>query len=100
MSDMFLVVSDRGHVWHVPLKVIAEYRADYYVKVDESTAFDEEVAYAMEDNGAEALDWFLGNMDWDDVVNHARLVETPSALKRPDLSRDDCTIEVRSLPDR
>jgi hypothetical protein len=54
----------------IPLKLIAEDRANYYsVVVDGNEVgldeFNEEVNFVMEDN-FEGIDWLINNFDWED----------------------------------
>ena len=56
----------------IPLRQVAENRADYYVIVIEvdgndkdSKEYEEEVEYAMKDD-FEAIDWILNNSNWED----------------------------------
>jgi hypothetical protein len=68
-------ITDEGFAWLVPLSVVAEHRAKYYADGDE-TAFKDEVDHVM-NFPAEGVEWFLGNMDFSDVRDHAKLVEKP-----------------------
>lgn len=53
----------------IPLKAVAENRADYYVEVDgyekDSQEYQEEVDYVMNDS-YEGINWLLNNSDWKD----------------------------------
>lgn len=56
--------------YHIPLKNVAEHRADYYAcEVDghekNSIEWTEEVDWVMKDN-FEGIDWLLNNTDWED----------------------------------
>jgi len=48
-------------VYHLPLKIIAEHRAEYY----KEDGFDAEVEFVMNDD-FEGLDWMANNMDFED----------------------------------
>lgn len=92
-SIPFLEVKDQGFVWHVPLMVIAENRADHYAD-DPDTTRAEEIEYAMAGNGEEACDWYLNNMNFKDVAKFAVLVEVPERKTKPGR---DATVDVVSL---
>jgi hypothetical protein len=74
-------INDGGFVWHVPLQVVAEARADHYAD-DPDTTREEEVAHVMGDPG-EGLEWYLNNMDFEDVAEHAKLVRRPAEKTAP-----------------
>ena len=74
-------IMEDGFIWHIPLQVIAEARARHYAN-DKDTTFKEEVEYVMDDD-FEGIDWYLNNMDFEDVAEHARLVQTPQPKKVP-----------------
>lgn len=90
-----ILIEDSGFVWRVPLAVIAENRAKYYAKRDADTTYEAEFEFVMEDD-SEGLDWFLNNMDFEDVEEHAKLIVEPS-LKRPRPAHWECTVEEFDL---
>lgn len=86
-------IFDAGHVWHVPLEAIAKHRADYYAKNDKDTTFKEEFDFVMSD-GDEGVEWFLNNMDFEDVQKEAKLVATPPPLLKPRINSDSCEVDL------
>jgi uridine kinase len=92
-----LRIYDSGFVWHVPLSVIAEDRAKYYAKRDRDTTYLDEYNYCMEDHH-EALDWFLNNMDFEDVASDATLVATPKPLSAPRINSEFCECSIEEEP--
>ena len=61
--------------YHIPLKPVAEHRADYYICEKSglektSTEYQEDVDWIMEDD-FEGIDWLLNNTDWEDWENIA-----------------------------
>jgi len=89
-------IVDRGFVWHVPLKFVAENRADHYADDPDSTR-DEEISFVMEDN-YEGLDWFLNNMNFSDVRHVSKLVETPTTPDEPQMDECECHIITAESP--
>lgn len=86
-------IDDSGFIWDAPAEAIAKHRAEYYAKRDKNTTYDEEFAFAMEDEG-ELLDWFHNNMDWEDIEADAKFICAPSPLKKPRLNTDHCKTDV------
>jgi hypothetical protein len=60
-------------VWEVPAKIVAGNRAAYYDKRDPDTDYEGEFDFAMGDEYT-LTDWAAGNMNWEDVEQHARKV--------------------------
>lgn len=62
-------VNKRNGVWQVPLKEVAEHRAEYYSTVDGfergSKRWNEEVDFILEDD-FEGIDWMVNNSNWSD----------------------------------
>ncbi len=81
--ERLIRVEDTGFAWVVPLSVVADHRAKYYAERDKDTTYQEEFDFVIGDD-FEGLDWFANNMDWDDVAEHARLIESP-LLAEPDM---------------
>lgn len=82
MSDKYIEVSDRGFVWRVPLGVIADSYASYYVGEDADSKYEDEYQFIMED-AYQGIDWFVNNMNWEDVEHCAMKVAFPAPLERP-----------------
>jgi hypothetical protein len=57
-------------VYQVPLKLIAENRADYYSTVrsfnENSERYQEEIDFVMNDD-YEGIDWLINNMNYEDI---------------------------------
>ena len=93
MSNKYVRVEYKDHVWEVDLKHIADNRAKYYADSDPDTTYQEEFDYAMEDD-YEWSDWFFNNMDWEDVAEHAVLIDTPKPLSNPVINDEYCNVEL------
>lgn len=91
-------IDDSGYIWDVPLEVIAKHRADYYAKLDKNTSFQEEFDYVMDDD-YEGLDWFLNNMDFEDVEKDAIFVQAPEPLKKPRINTAECECGIINTAD-
>ncbi len=57
-------------IYHLPLKLVAEHRADYYAvekwgNTKDSEEYKEQVDYVMNDS-YEGIDWLLNNSDYED----------------------------------
>lgn len=59
---------DSGETWALPKEVVARDRAEYYVKKDPDTTYQQEFDYVMNDS-YEAIDWFRNNMNPEDVIH-------------------------------
>jgi len=71
MSEKTILIKFANSDWfEVPVKAIAEHRADYYTEVDgfekDSDEYDDEVNLLLTDPD-EALDWVQNNMNWEDI---------------------------------
>jgi hypothetical protein len=85
----FIEINDSGYVWVVPLEVIADNRATYYAE----DGYNEEFNFTMND-GYEALDWFLNNMNFSDVSGEAKLVKVPPQKLEPDMYSGTTTTSI------
>jgi len=81
MEQKFLRVTfSNGEQWDIPATVIAEDRAKYYsnkegtMPKEKAEIFKEEMSTALSDD-YEITDWAANNMNWDDVKEHAVMVE-------------------------
>lgn len=90
-------ITQDGFVWNVPATTIAKDRATYYAEKDPDTTYDKEYKFTMEDN-MELTDWFLNNMNWEDVAEEAKLVKNPEVPEHPDLG-DDFDYDVLEVAD-
>ena len=62
-------------LWQIPLKHVAENRADYYKEKDgEDFNYKEEIDFIMEDS-YEGIDWLCNNMDYKDFKNVLKKVK-------------------------
>ncbi len=84
MKKVMIELED-GRIYSIPVKVIAANRADYYVKNDKDTTWDEEFNFVMSDDD-EAIDWLFNNMNW---YEHNPKLEEEGQM--PDLS--EATVE-------
>lgn len=78
MSKNLVVTMPDESVWAVPVEIIASNRATYYAHefgsdVEESLAKD--TLPLFDGDAFEIEDWAANNMNWEDVVNHARLIK-------------------------
>ena len=73
MSEKMLYVQfSDGTIWGIPARIIADIRAKYYAENDsENTEYQAEFDYTMSDD-YEIKDWATGNMNWEDVKEHAK----------------------------
>ena len=75
-------------LYYIPLKDIAENRAEYYMHNDGfskfSTPWQDEIDYVMED-GYEGIDWLMGNSNFEDWEDTAVKVNDHKGL----ISNDD-----------
>jgi hypothetical protein len=94
MTRKFICVEYRGYAWDVPLVAVATHRARHYAERDKDTTFDDEYQFVMDDH-AEGLDWFLNNMDWDDVADVSAMVSTPEVLTRPKMGAAESHVVER-----
>jgi len=76
------VTFSNGEIFYIPAMIIAEDRAKYHAKLDSERGdgeYDEvyklEIEYALSDT-FEIIDWANNNMNWSDLVEHARLIDT------------------------
>ena len=64
-----------GSKWKVPVRIIAEHRAQFYVDRKEFDTLEESLKEdtlpLFEDDEFEIEDWASNNMDWSDVEKHA-----------------------------
>lgn len=82
LNAKYRVTMPDGSDWEVPVRVIAECRAEYYGPLDKMTPEEAlaDTAELFEDDHYEVHDWASGNMNWDEVKHHAVKV----ADKAPD----------------
>lgn len=90
-----LTISDSGYMWHVPLSAIAKHRAEYYARVDKDTTFAAEFDFVMEDD-FEGVDWYENNMDFINIKDQARLVQTPEVMDEP---TSDAEVDIEDVPE-
>lgn len=72
-----------GSVWAMPVEVIARHRAEHYKDEfgdDVERSLEEDTWPLFEENDYEVSDWAVNNMDWDDVVDHAKQISKPEPL--------------------
>jgi hypothetical protein len=76
IEDKFLLVTMLdGSKWKIPVRVIAEYRARYYLERCEFKSLEESLEKdtipLFEEDEYEVEDWASNNMDWSDVEKYA-----------------------------
>jgi len=76
IENKFLKVSmPDGSKWKVPVRVIAENRAKYYLGKKEYSTLEESLKEdtlpLFEEDEFEVEDWASNNMDWEDVEKYA-----------------------------
>ena len=79
-TDLYVTVMPDGSEWGVPLSVIAENKARYYMSIDE-VSFEEsleETYKVFEEFESEIADWASNNMDWSEVSAFAILLRAGS----------------------
>jgi hypothetical protein len=80
-ARMIIITMPDGSTWGVPALVVAKDRAEHY----REDGYNEERDFALSESGeSELMDWAAGNMNWDDVKEHAFRIKP-----RPDLTDDD-----------
>lgn len=78
------LVTTHGSLWRIPALVVCTNRATYYKnRSDDYDVYRAEFEYCMDDDD-EIIDWARNNMDWSDVRDVARLIETAEE----DMSRE------------
>ena len=84
MKELHVTTRD-GAVYAIPVEVIAKDRAAWYAVEfggNVELSLRKDTLPLFEENPGEIIEWAVGNMNWSDVVDHARLLRT-----RPP---DDC----------
>ena len=65
---------ENGDLWQVPLMVIAEHRANYYInKSDDSIDYSTEIEFIMNDE-YEGIDWLKNNMELSDFGENLTII--------------------------
>jgi hypothetical protein len=91
MGKFLYITTENKYVYRVPAEVVADNRAKYYAEKDSDTTYQEEYDYTLSDD-YELLDWFSGNMNWEDVGDKFELIEQPEK-DIPVLGQDE--VEIR-----
>lgn len=77
----YVVTMPDGSKWAVPVEVIARNRAAYYANKeyggDVERALHEDTMPLFALDEYEIHDWAANNMNWEDVVDHARQIQSP-----------------------
>lgn len=68
-----------GKKWQIPLKFVAEHRANYYQDKDGSN-YDEEVKFVIEDD-YEGEDWLKNNMNYEDFKSVLKIIKAENEEK-------------------
>ena len=82
MSEKYLIVEFSDGEYKIPAHIIADSRAKYYAEYDtgETSGAEYDAAYGKEyectlNDEYELTDRASGNMDWEDVKDHAVLIK-------------------------
>jgi hypothetical protein len=78
MNKNLKVTMPDGSVWSVPVMIIARNRAKEYASEfdgDIERSLKEDTLPLFEDSEYEIKDWAAGNMNWDEVREHATKVQ-------------------------
>ena len=84
LDNKYRVTMPDGSTWEVPVRLIAENRAEYYVKEfggDIENSLKIGTLPLFEEDDYEIANWAKGNMDWSDVKEYAIQVKS---LEDPD----------------
>lgn len=81
-----------GAEWAIPIHNIADHRAKYYAEKDPTTTYQEEYDYVISDDH-EAIDWFLNNMNWEDI-DHVAVEQTSPNFDPSDLDDAETHLET------
>ena len=83
-KGIYITMKDNS-VWRVPAHVVASDRARYYAEREGADEFSGEYDFAMGADGEYELEcWARGQMNWEDVVSHAVLVQDAPPLTDSD----------------
>lgn len=77
LERSYHVTMPDGDIYAVPVKVIAENRANYYKKEfndDLVDSLEQDTLPLFKDDWSEVRDWAQNNMDWSDVAKYAVLL--------------------------
>lgn len=69
-----------GRVYEIPIQVIAENRARSYADEFEDSlarSLEEDTLPLFAKSDYDVIDWAKNNMNWEDVVLHARVISEP-----------------------
>lgn len=76
MKRYYAITMENGDVYGVPAEIIARHYAGYYQEYGESFEDNyDAMMHWFDTNDYEFADWAKNNMDWDDVKDHAVLLE-------------------------
>jgi hypothetical protein len=90
MKSFFQINSPTGHVYELPVSVVAEHRANTMLELhsDEFATLEEAMADTSElfkDDLFSIKDWCQNNMNWSDLEQHSRLIRfTPPDTAWPE----------------
>jgi hypothetical protein len=74
IENKFLKVTmPDGSKWKVPVRIIAQHRANYYLEnyITLENSLKEDTLPLFEEDPFEIEDWASNNMDWEDVQKYA-----------------------------
>ena len=88
IDKKYIVTMPDGSKWAVPVRVIAQNRAESYAEEGDDSAavsLEEDTLPLFESDDAEIEDWARNNMDWSDVQEHAEQIKLPTPVTLEDL---------------
>ena len=77
MKRYYAITMPNGEIYGIPAHVIADNYANYYAAKGEDYLENyDAMLYWFDTNDYQFADWTKDNMDWDDVKEHAVLLES------------------------
>ena len=76
LDKKYMVTMSDGSKWAVPVRVIAESHAAYYLSLGDFVTMEQAMVSTMSDfeDEGEIRDWASNNMDWSEVEDFAEMV--------------------------
>ena len=78
LDRSYITTMPDGSRWAIPVSVIAENRANYYKNEFDDNfqrSMEEDTAQLFQESSYEISDWAANNMNWSEVVKHAKKLE-------------------------
>ena len=80
MKKLYTIEMPDKSIWGVPVEIIARSRASFYAydyNNDVELSLEKDTLPLFDSDYYEILDWAENNMNWEDVVEHAILLQNP-----------------------